>query len=460
MSENLLNLSALSPLDGRYRRDVAALEAYFSEAALLNYRVRVEIEYVIFLARTDRVAFVRPFTAQQRAALRAIYTQFTLDDAQQIVDWDRRVNHDVKAVEYWLRDRFEGLGLNEWGEAIHFALTSEDVNNLAYALMVRDGRDQVLVPTLNDICTHLREWAFAEAETTMLSRTHGQPATPTTMGKELAVFASRLERALDDVRAITLTGKLNGATGTFAAHVAAFPELDWLTFSRAFVRSLGLEPLVLTTQIEPHDTLAMVCDALKRINTVLLDVCQDMWRYISDDYLVQMPAEGEVGSSTMPHKVNPIDFENGEGNLGVANALLEFFSRKLPVSRLQRDLSDSTVLRNLGCAFGHSQLAYRRLFKGLKKLTVNHTRLLEDVHRHPEVIAEAIQTILRRTGYPQPYEVLKTMSRGRTLTHENIHAFIDTLDVHEAVKSELHALLPETYTGLAANLAKLPISKG
>jgi adenylosuccinate lyase len=289
----------------------------------------------------------------------------------------------------------------------------------------------------------------------MPARTHGQHASPTTVGKEFAVFAGRLERALNDLSGIKLTGKLNGATGTFAAHMVAFPQMDWPTFSRAFVRSLDLEPLLLTTQIEPHDTLAALCDALKRLNTVLLDLCQDCWRYISDGYLVQMAQAGEVGSSTMPHKVNPIDFENGEGNLGLANALLEFFSRKLPVSRLQRDLSDSTVLRNVGIAAGYSLLAYQRIQRGLGKVAVNTARIREEVHDHPEVLAEAVQTILRRSGYPQPYEALKDLTRGRDFTLQDLHTFVEQLQVEPEIKAELRALAPENYTGLAAKLSRL-----
>ncbi len=454
MTEPDIMLNALAPLDGRYRRDVAALAAYFSEAALFRYRVRVEVEYLIFLARTPSLTFVPTLTASQQATLRALYRQFHLEDAQAVAAWDRQVNHDVKAVEYWLRERLAGLGLEAWAEAVHFALTSEDVNNLAYALLVREARDLVLLPALNELHGSLRELAFVEAETVMLSRTHGQPATPTTFGKEMAVFASRLRRVTADLSNVTLTGKLNGATGTFAAHAAAAPDVDWLTFSRAFIRTLDLEPLLLTTQIEPHDTLADLCDTLKRLNTLLLDLCQDYWRYISDGYLIQASQAGEVGSSTMPHKVNPIDFENGEGNLGLANALLEFFSRKLPVSRLQRDLSDSTVLRNLGVAFGYSLLAYRRIQRGLGKVAVNREYLRETVQAHPEVLAEAVQTILRRAGYPQPYEALKELTRGRFLTLADLATFITNLDVDVAVKAELQALTPAGYVGLAAKLAR------
>jgi adenylosuccinate lyase len=456
MSQELpQTLAALSPLDGRYQRDVAALRGFFSEAALFRYRVRIEVEYLIFLARTQGVSFAERMTAQQQAALRARYRQFSDEDAQAIAQWDRQVNHDVKAVEYWLREQLTALGMDAWQEVVHFALTSEDVNNLAYSLLLREARDEVLLPAVRSLIQRLRAFAQAEAETPMLARTHGQPASPTTAGKEFAVFAARLQRAANDLAGIRLTGKLNGATGTFAAHTAAFPAVDWITFSRAFVRSLDLEPLLLTTQIEPHDTTAALCDALKRLNTVLLDLCQDCWRYISDGYLVQAAQAGEVGSSTMPHKVNPIDFENGEGNLGLANALLEFFSRKLPVSRLQRDLSDSTVLRNLGVACGYSLLAYQRVLRGLDKVSINPARLLDDLRAHPEVLAEAVQTILRRAGYPRPYEALKDLTRGHTLTLADLHVFVEGLQLDPAVKAELLALAPELYTGLAAKLAPL-----
>ena len=447
-------LSALSPLDGRYSADVAPLRAYFSEEALFRYRVRVEVEYLIVLCRARQVGFIKPLDAQAIAALRALYRGFSHADAEAIAAWDKKVNHDVKAVEYWLREKLDALGLSAWKEAIHFALTSEDINNLSYALMMREARDIVLVPAMGKVLAELEALAFAEASTAMLARTHGQSATPTTFGKEIAVFAARLRRALDGIRATSISGKLNGATGTFAAHVAAVPAVDWPTFSRAFIKSLDLEPIELTTQIEPHDTLAELCDAFKRANTVLIDLCQDVWRYISDGYLVQAPRAGEVGSSTMPHKVNPIDFENAEGNLGLSNALLEHFSRKLPISRLQRDLTDSTVLRNLGVAFGYGLLSYGRLLKGLGKVHVDASRLQADLQQHPEVLAEAIQTILRRENYPEPYEALKKLSRGQALTLEGIRAFIDTLDVSDEVKAELRALQPETYTGKAAELVR------
>lgn len=450
----IYNLNALSPLDGRYAAQVAELGAYFSEAALFRYRVRVEVEYLLFLSRTRNIGFVPPIDAQQIGSLRALFRNFSAADAEAIAEWDRAVNHDVKAVEYWLREKLDGLGMAAWKEIVHFGLTSEDVNNLAYSLMIRDARDIVLVPAMGHILAELEQIAFREAATPMLARTHGQPATPTTFGKEMAVFAARLRRAIERLSAIKLTGKLNGATGTFAAHHAALPQIDWLAFSRAFIKSLDLEPVLLTTQIEPHDTLAELCDDLKRANTIQLDLCQDVWRYISDGYLVQSSQAGEVGSSTMPHKVNPIDFENAEGNLGVANALLEHLSRKLPISRLQRDLTDSTALRNFGVAFGHALLAYKRLLKGLLKVQVDQELLLAELHSHPEILAEAVQTILRRIGFSEPYEALKKVSRGRPLTLEGLHAFVDGLDIDEQVKAELLALTPEAYTGKAAELVK------
>jgi adenylosuccinate lyase len=453
------SLTTISPLDGRYRADVAELEAYFSEAALFRYRARVEVEYLIFLTKTRDITFVPKLSAQSATELRGLYRAFRAEDAEAIAAWDRKVNHDVKAVEYWLREQLDKLGYGAWKEAVHFALTSEDVNNLAYALMLREARDLVLLPVLNDLGVTLRSLSLDEAAAPMLARTHGQPATPTTLGKEIAVFVARLRRAQSILSEVQLTGKLNGATGTFGAHAAALPNVDWLAFSRAFVRFLDLEPVLLTTQIEPHDSIAELCDALKRLNTVLIDLCQDLWRYVGDGYLVQAHKAGEVGSSTMPHKVNPIDFENAEGNLGVGNALLEHFSRKLPISRLQRDLSDSTVLRNLGVAFGHSLYAHRRILKGLGKLGADHERMLADLRAHPEVLAEAVQTILRREGYPEPYEVLKELTRGRTLTLEGLRQFVDRLDVADAVKDELRALTPEGYTGLAAALARSTVRR-
>ncbi len=451
----LAHLDALSPLDGRYAEDTALLRGYLTEAALYRARVQVEVEYLLFLARSPRIPFVAPLDPAQQASLRVLYRQFTPDDAHAIAAWDKRVNHDVKAVEYWLRERLADLGLGAWQEAVHWALTSEDVNNLAYALLVRGARDKVLVPAIRDIYMHLRELAIAFAEIPMLSRTHGQPATPTTLGKELNVFAHRIGRANDVLGHVLITGKLNGATGTYAAHVAALPNMDWIRFSQAFIKFLELEPTLLTTQIEPHDTLVELCDALRRVNTILLDLNMDLWRYISDGYFSQRLQPNEVGSSTMPHKVNPIDFENSEGNIHVANALLEMLGRKLPVSRLQRDLSDSTVLRTLGTAFGHSLLAYHRSLRGLGKIEPNVDRISTELSAHPEVLAEAIQTILRRENYPQAYEALKQLTRGNAPTFADIQQFIQKLEVPPEVKAELDALTPEQYIGLAPTLARM-----
>jgi adenylosuccinate lyase len=447
-------LDALSPLDGRYQAEVEPLRAYMTEAALYRARIQVEVEYLIFLARTPAIEFVAPLSTAQQAQLRGLYRQFGTKEADAVAAWDRRVNHDVKAVEYWLRERLAELEMDEWSEAIHWALTSEDVNNLAYGLLLRGARDTVLVPAIRDIYTILRAFAVMYAELPMLARTHGQAATPTTLGKEMNVFAHRIGNANDKLARIEITGKLNGATGTYAAHVAALPDIDWIRFSQAFIRFLGLSPVLLTTQIEPHDTLIELGDALRRINTILIDLDMDMWRYISDGYFGQRPTSTDVGSSTMPHKVNPINFENSEGNLHVANALLELYGRKLPISRLQRDLSDSTVLRTLGMAFGHSLLAYRRALRGLNQVEPNQERLLNDLRAHPEVVAEAIQTILRRAGYDQPYEALKQLTRGKRITLDDIQQFVQKLEVAPEVKGEMLALTPETYTGLAAKLAR------
>lgn len=448
-------LGAISPLDGRYRTELERLVPYATESALYRTRVQIEIEYLIFLSRTRNIGFVPVLDTVQQAQLRLLYLSWTDQSAEAVASWDRRVNHDVKAVEYWLREQMTALGLEPWLEAVHWGLTSEDVNNLAYALLVRDACDQVLAPALQLIYGTLRAMAMEHADTVMLARTHGQPATPTTLGKEINVFAHRLHRAIEGIKTIKLTGKLNGATGTYAAHVAAAPHIDWPTFSRAFIRLLNLDPVPVTTQIEPHDTLAELLDAFRRANVVLLDLDMDMWRYVSDGYFRQRTWANEVGSSTMPHKVNPIDFENSEGNLHLANALLEALSRKLPISRLQRDLSDSTMLRNLGSTFGYCLLAYQRTLKGLEKLAADEDRLRGEVVAHPEVLAEAIQTILRRENYPEPYETLKQLTRGRTPTLADIRAFIHSLDVGEAVRAELLQLTPEGYTGLASKLAQL-----
>lgn len=453
-------LTALSPLDGRYHADVAVLAGYFAESALMRYRIRVEVEYLIMLCKARPVVAVANLEPAKTDALRALYKTFGPAEAAAIAAIDARVNHDVKAIEYWLRDRLDALGIGHLKEMIHFGLTSEDVNNLAYALMVREARDNVLSPAIGEVMNHLHALSLDEAHTVMPARTHGQIATPTTFGKEMAVILARLQRARDTLNRIPLTGKLTGATGTLAAHAVAMPDVDWVVFARAFVRSLDLEPLMLTTQIEPNDSLAEICDAMRRICTILTDMDQDLWRYVSDGYLVQRPKAGEVGSSTMPHKVNPIDFENSEGNLGIAGALLEFFARKLPVSRLQRDLTGSTVLRNLGVAFGHMVIGCKRAAKGLSKISTNRELMYQHVVDHPEVLAEAYQTILRRANVNEPYELLKTLTRGKTtITLADLHAFIDTLPVDDALKAELRALTPERYIGVAPTLATLIVRK-
>ena len=454
-----MDLTSLSPLDGRYRNDVSELAGFFSEAALMRYRLRVEVEYLIMLTKARSIPSVAPLEAAQISQLRQLYREFGPTQAEQIAAIDARVNHDVKAIEYWMRDQLDRIGIGHYKEMVHFGLTSEDVNNLAYSLMMREARDLVISPAIGDVMNHLHRMALEEAHTVMPARTHGQIATPTTFGKEMAVFLARLKRSRDTLNGIALTGKLNGATGTLAAHQVAMPDVDWALFSKAFVRLLDLEPVLLTTQVEPQDSMAEVLDAMRRICTILTDLNQDLWRYVSDGYLVQRPKEGEVGSSTMPHKVNPIDFENSEGNLGMAIALFEFFSRKLPISRLQRDLTGSTVLRNLGVACGHMLLACRRCAKGLSKVYPDRPAMQAAVIAHPEVLAEAYQTILRRAGVAEPYELLKNLTRGHAPTMADLHAFVKKLPVTKAVKAELLALTPETYIGIAPKLAQTILPK-
>ena len=448
-------LHALSPLDGRYRQDAAALRPYGSEYALLRGRLRVEVEYLIALAAHPGVAFLRPLTAEEIGFLRRLYENFDDADAARLKTIEAEIRHDVKAVEYFLGERLAGTSLEPLRAGIHFGLTAEDATNLAYALNLRDAMRAVMLPALDDVIAALEELAGRYADLPMLARTHGQPASPTTLGKELAVFAARLQGQRTALDALTadLPGKLTGATGNFNAHQAACPAVDWIAFSRDFVASLGLRPSLLTTQVEPGDSLAALFDGLGRANTILLDLCQDMWRYLSDGYLRQRAVASEVGSSTMPHKVNPIQFENAEGNLAVANALLGLLARRLPISRLQRDLSNSTVMRNVGVALGHSLLAYKHVRRGLGRAVADEERLRADLNAHWEVVTEAIQTILRREGMADAYDRLKTFSRGAAITRADIAALVGSLDVPEAVKAELLALSPETYTGLAAKLA-------
>ena len=448
-------LSALSPLDGRYHKQLAPLTAYCSEAALIRYRVRVEIEWLIALAQEPGIAEVRPFSAAALEQLRQAAAAFGEADAARVKEIESRTNHDVKAVEYWLKERFAGQAeVAAAAEFIHFACTSEDINNLAHALMSGDARDKVLLPALDGVLDKLRALAHQLADEPMLARTHGQAATPTTLGKEMANVVHRLRRARARIAAVGLSGKINGAVGNYNAHLCAYPALDWEAFARKFVEGLGLEFNPYTTQIEPHDALAELFDACARANTVLIDLDRDIWGYVSLGYFKQRVIAGEVGSSTMPHKVNPIDFENSEGNLGLANAVLRHLSDKLPVSRWQRDLTDSTVLRNLGVALGYSLLGYVSCLKGLNKLEANPAALRADLEATWEVLAEAVQTVMRRYGLPEPYEQLKALTRGKGITRESLQQFIGQLAIPECERARLLALAPWTYTGKAAELAR------
>ena len=448
-------LSALSPLDGRYYKQVEPLRSVFCEAALFRYRIAIEIRWLLALAAEPAIAEIKPFSAETNAELERIVEAFSGEDAEQVKSIEAETNHDVKAIEYWLMKRLAG---NPEGARVagfvHFACTSEDINNLAYCMMIREARDRVLLPWLDRVIAALAALAVKLADAAMLARTHGQPASPTTLGKELANFVYRLRRARRGIASVPLTGKINGAVGNYNAHLAAYPGFDWEQFAKRFVESLGFEFNPYTTQIEPHDGLAEQFDAIARANTVLLDLDRDLWGYISLGYFRQKTKSGEVGSSTMPHKVNPIDFENSEGNLGVANALLRHLSEKLPVSRWQRDLSDSTVLRNVGVALGHCLLAYESCLRGLGKLEADSARMLEDLEANWEVIAEAVQTVMRRHGLPDPYEQLKAFTRGKRVDAEAMRTFIRDLPLPDGDKARLLKLTPALYTGKAAELAR------
>ncbi|MGH8216280.1 MAG: adenylosuccinate lyase [Rhodanobacteraceae bacterium] len=449
------SLTALSPLDGRYAAKVEALRPVFSEYGLMHRRVIVEIAWLIALSGEPGIAELPPFAAAARAKLQKIADDFSVGDAAAIKDIERTTNHDVKAVEYFIKQRIgDDAQLQQAKEFVHFACTSEDINNLSYALMLRDARGTVLLPELDKTIGKLRELAHANADLPMLSRTHGQTASPTTLGKELANVVARLERQRAQLAAIAIPGKINGAVGNFNAHVVAYPDIEWRAFSKRFVESLGLQWQEYTTQIEPHDGIAELCDAQRRIDTILIDLARDLWGYISLGYFRQKLKAGEVGSSTMPHKVNPIDFENAEGNFGVANALFGHFSEKLPISRWQRDLTDSTTLRALGEGLGHALVGFASLEKGLGKLEVNRERIAADLDAAWEVLAEAIQTVMRRHGLPEPYEQLKALTRGKGINRETLQTFIASLDLPDADKQRLLALTPATYTGLAPDLAR------
>lgn len=467
-------LSSISPIDGRYHKTTEPLAEFFSEKALMTYRLVVEGEYLIALSEFFNAGRdgsrpaptrLRRLTDKEKSLIRSLY-DLSPQDAQVISDIETKgyknikaTDHDVKAVEYYIKDRLGKTSLKDVLEWIHFGLTSYDTNTPARAMMLSDGLESVIIPELNEIEKNLESFAKRSRNLPMLARTHGQPASPTTFGKEFKVFSHRLKIQLDELKNKRLSVKFSGATGNFNAHVAAFPKVDWIKFSKDFIkilnrkRLIALEPNLIATQIDPHDSEAAIFDNLRRINTILINFNQDMWRYISDDWIVQKPVDGTIGSSTMPHKINPIKFENSEGNLGLANALFEFFSRKLPISRLQRDLSDSTVERNFGTALAHCLIAYEYVLKGLSGITVNEKKVRDDLNNHPEVIAEAIQTVLRREGVKMPYEKLKELTRGKQITLNDIHQFIDTLDVSPAVKKELKNFTPENYIGLATKLA-------
>jgi len=449
-------LTALSPLDGRYAAKVDALRDAFSEHALIRQRVRVEIAWLRALAAEAAIVEVPSFSREAQATLDAIGTSFSVADAARVKAIERTTNHDVKAVEYWLKERVASFPeIARVAEFIHFACTSEDINNLAYGIALDEARRVTLLPLLEAVAADLRALAHAHAETPMLSRTHGQPATPTTLGKEFANVYARLERQIASFARMPIKGKMNGAVGNYNAHAIAYPDVDWEKIAARAVTSLGLEFNPYTTQIEPHDGIAEYCDALARANTILIDLDRDVWGYVSLGYFRQRMREGEVGSSTMPHKVNPIDFENSEGNLGLANALLRYLAEKLPMSRWQRDLTDSTVLRNLGVAIGHTTLGLMALRQGLAKLDVDTKRIAADLDANWEVLAEAIQTVMRRHGLPEPYEQLKALTRGRTgMTRESLRAFIETLELPADAKARLLALTPASYVGLAAPLAR------
>lgn len=442
-------LTAISPVDGRYRNKAENLAAYFSEYALIKYRVQVEIEYFItlseFLPQLRALA-----TGENKEALRKIYREFSVEDATRIKEIESVTNHDVKAVEYFIKEKFDLLSLQEYKEFIHFGLTSQDINNTSVPLSIKDALNEVYFPGLQEVIDMLKKYAEDWADVPMLAKTHGQPASPTRLGKEVMVFVYRLEQQVKLLKATPVSAKFGGATGNFNAHHVAFPEYDWKAFGNKFVNEvLGLSREEWTTQISNYDNMAAIFDGMKRIDTILIDLCRDFWQYVSMEYFKQKIKAGEVGSSAMPHKVNPIDFENAEGNLGMANAILTHLATKLPISRLQRDLTDSTVLRNVGVPMAHVEIAFKSLTKGLGKLLLNEKALYRDLDNCWAVVAEGIQTILRREGYPKPYEALKTLTRtNEGITAESISNFIDTLQVSDAVKAELKAITPHNYTGI------------
>ncbi|MDO9244327.1 MAG: adenylosuccinate lyase [Rhodocyclaceae bacterium] len=451
----LTALTALSPLDGRYAAKVEPLRAHFSEYGLIRNRIRVEVAWLKALAAAPEISEVPAFSAETRAELDLVVSGFAVTDAAAVKKIEATTNHDVKAVEYWLKERFkDNAEVMKVTEFIHFGCTSEDINNTSHALMLNDARAEILLPGLERVIERFRELAHALAELPMLARTHGQPATPTTLGKEMANIAARLIRARARIADVAMLAKFNGAVGNYNAHLSAYPEIDWEAFARRFIESLGLAFNPYTIQIEPHDAMAELFDALARANTILIDADRDLWQYISMGYFKQKTKAGEIGSSTMPHKVNPIDFENSEGNLGIANSILRHLSEKLPISRLQRDLTDSTVLRNMGVAFGYAVLAYDSTLRGLNKLEANPARLAEDLDNCWEVLAEPVQTVMRRYGIANPYEQLKELTRGKGIEPEALRAFIGGLAIPDADKQRLLQMTPGSYIGKAIELAK------
>ena len=452
MSDPLKNIS---PLDGRYSKSIETLSDYFSESALIKYRIKVEIEYLIHLSRQKEVKELDPISDKDIKRFQKIYNSFSIEDAKRVKAIEVATNHDVKAVEYFIREKLEKMNKKRLYPWIHFALTSEDVNNLSYSLMWQDGMRNVFLPEFHEVIKKLNTIAKQFSTTAMLSLTHGQSATPTTFGKELAVFVHRLNRQFEQIKKQQLQGKFGGATGTWAAHYTAYPKMDWLNFSKKFIRSLGLDPNLVTTQIEPHDSVVESYHSMIRVNNILIDLCRDIWSYVSRGILKQKRVPGEVGSSTMPHKINPIQFENAEGNLGLANSILGHLSNKLPISRMQRDLTDSTTLRNQGVAMGYSYLACKNILKGLRRITVNKPGMKKELNSHWEVLAEAVQTVLRKSGSDNAYEQLKNMTQGETVTSESIIDFVKLLRIPEEDKKRLSELTPEEYIGIAPKLVSL-----
>lgn len=456
-------LTNISPIDGRYKNIVKPLSNYFSEYALMRCRLIIEVEYFIFLSLEKNIHEVNPFSANKKKYLRLIYKNFSLKDAQTVKEIEKKTNHDVKAIEYFLKQKIEQTlrpssgqaELAKYVEFIHFALTSEDINNIAYALMWKGAIKNIYLPTIEELQKKFFTFANKWKNQPMLSLTHGQSATPTTVGKEFAVFFSRIQRQLNILKKHKLQGKFSGTTGTWGAHLVAYPNVDWINFSKKFISFFNLEPNLLTTQIESHDSLIESFNIIQRINNILIDFTQDTWMYISRGILCQTKKDGEVGSSTMPHKINPIQFEGAEGNLGIANSFFQHFSQKLPISRMQRDLSDSTVMRNIGVPLAHSILAYKNILEGLSRLSVDTNKLNEELNNHWEVLAEPIQTVLRRVGHEKPYEKLKELTRGKKIDEKNIHDFINSLEIPINEKVVLLKLTPQNYIGLAKKIVDL-----